>query len=137
MKLALSLHAARDDLRTEIIPLNRKHPLGELLAAVRDHVARTGKKVTFEYVVLPGINDGETDAADLARLVNGIPSRINLIGFNPFAAAPYAKPSVKRLLRFREWLASRYDGEVTIRRSRGEDIQGACGQLSLSHAAPA
>jgi len=135
VKLALSLHGARDELRDELIPLNQKHPLGEVLAAVRDHCRTTGKKVTFEYVVLPGVNDSPADAADVARLASPIPSRINLIGFNPFSAAPYAKPSVRSLLRFRGALEAGYPGTVTIRRSRGEDIQGACGQLSLANRA--
>jgi 23S rRNA (adenine2503-C2)-methyltransferase len=134
VKLALSLHAARDELRDELIPLNRKHPLEAVLAAVRDHARRTGKMATFEYIVLPGVNDTERDAREVARALNGIPSRINLIGFNPFPGAPYAKPGVNRLLTFRQWLEKGYAGPITIRRSRGEDIQGACGQLSLLHA---
>jgi len=134
VKLALSLHAPRNDLREEIIPLNRQFPLEEVLDAVRDHVRATGKKATFEYIVLPGVNDSEADATDLARLLDDVPSRINLIGFNPFPGADYEKPSVKRLLTFRRWLARSYPGDITIRRSRGEDIQGACGQLSLLHA---
>ncbi|MBI4602922.1 MAG: 23S rRNA (adenine(2503)-C(2))-methyltransferase RlmN, partial [Planctomycetes bacterium] len=137
VKLALSLHAPRDDLRDEIIPLNRKHPLGEVLAAVRDHAEATGKRATFEYILLPGVNDSEPDAREVRRRLKGIPSRINLIGFNPFPGAPYSKPSVERLLRFRAWLEEGYAGDVTIRRSRGEDIDGACGQLSLRHAAAA
>jgi 23S rRNA (adenine2503-C2)-methyltransferase len=134
VKLALSLHAARDALRDEIIPLNRKFPLGEVLAAVGEHARATGKKATFEYIVLPGVNDTERDAREVASRLGGIPSRINLIGFNPFPGGPYEKPTVKRLLVFRGWLARAYPGDVTIRRSRGEDIQGACGQLSLAHA---
>ncbi len=134
VKLALSLHAARDDLRSEIIPLNRKYPLEEVLEALRGHARKTGKKVTIEYIVLPGVNDAEHDAKAIASRLRGLPSRINLIGFNPFPGAPYSKPTVKRLLKFREWLERAYEGTVTIRRSRGEDIQGACGQLSLKHA---
>jgi 23S rRNA (adenine2503-C2)-methyltransferase len=134
VKLALSFHAARDDLRDEIIPLNKKHPLRDVLDAVRDHARSTGKKATMEYIVLPGVNDTERDAKEIAARLKDIPSRINLIGFNPFPEAPYSKPAVKRLLTFRAWLERGYRGEVTIRRSRGEDIQGACGQLSLKHA---
>ena len=131
VKLALSLHAARDDLRSEIIPLNRKYPLREVIEAVRDHSRATGKRATFEYIVLPGVNDSERDAREISARLRGIPSRINLIGFNPFPGAPYDKPSVQRLLCFRRWLEQSFPGAVTIRRSRGEDIQGACGQLSL------
>ena len=132
VKLALSLHAARDDLRDELIPLNRKHRLAEVLDAVREHGRVSGKKVTFEYVILPGVNDRDEDIVDIARRVRGIPSRINLIGFNPFEGAPYEKPRLASILGFRDRLAARFDGAITLRRSRGEDIQGACGQLSLA-----
>jgi len=131
VKLALSFHAARDELRDQIIPLNRKYPLKEVLAAARDHARATGKRVTFEYIVLPGVNDTQRDSREIGRRLRDIPSRINLIGFNPFRGAPYEKPSVQRLLVFRNWLERDYGGTVTIRRSRGEDIDGACGQLSL------
>ena len=134
VKLALSLHAARDELRDEIIPLNQKHPLQTVLDAVRDHTRETGKKATFEYIVLPGVNDQARDVREIAACLRGIPSRINLLGFNPFPGAPYSKPAVRRLLEFRAQLERLFPGPVTIRRSRGEDIQGACGQLSLEHA---
>ncbi len=133
VKLAISLHAASNELRDELIPLNRQYPLEEVLRAVRDHSAMTGRQATFEYVVLPGVNDGRAEARKVCRLLEGIPSRINLIGFNPFSAAPYGKPSVRRLTQFRGWLEAGFPGPVTIRRSRGEDIQGACGQLSLEN----
>lgn len=133
VKLALSLHAPQNALRDEIIPLNEKYPLEEVLDAVASHQRETGRYVTFEYVVLPGVNDSAEDARELARLVRDIPSRINLIGFNPFPGAPYERPTVQELTRFRAQLEESYPGTVTIRRSRGEDIQGACGQLSLAH----
>jgi 23S rRNA (adenine2503-C2)-methyltransferase len=133
VKLALSLHAAREELRDELVPLNRKYPLAEVLDAVREHCRSTGKKVTFEYVILPGVNDAPADAADVAGVTRGIPARINLIGFNPFDGAPYTKPKLAAMLRFRERLAAEFPGPVTLRRSRGADIQGACGQLSLAH----
>jgi len=132
-KLALSLHAPNDDLRSELIPLNRKHPIDEVLAAVREHSERTKKNATFEYVVLPNVNDSAEDARAVGALVRGIPSRINLIPFNPFDEAPYRKPRLPNVLRFREILQTSYDGPVTVRRSRGDDIQGACGQLSLAN----
>jgi 23S rRNA (adenine2503-C2)-methyltransferase len=132
VKLALSLHAANDATRDAIIPLNRKYPLAAVLDAVRHHVSATGKKATFEYIILPGVNDAERDARELARRLAGIPSRVNLIGFNPFPGAPFRRPSIRRVLQFRAWLESFYAGAVTVRRSRGEDIQGACGQLSGS-----
>lgn len=130
VKLAVSLHAPSDELRSRLVPLNDKHPLSEVLDAVRFHVRTTGKQATFEYVVLTGVNDGEREARALARLLRGIPSRINLIGFNPFPGAPYEKPAVRRVLQFRDRLAREFPGTVTVRRSRGGDIRGACGQLS-------
>jgi 23S rRNA (adenine2503-C2)-methyltransferase len=131
VKLAVSLHAARNDLRSRIIPINRKYPLEDVVAAGRDHVSRTGKKITFEYILLPGVNDSRRDALGLAKIAGELPSRINLIGFNPFPGAPFEKPDVRRLLCFRSWVQGAYSGDVTIRRSRGSDIHGACGQLSL------
>ncbi len=132
VKLALSLHAARDELRSELIPLNRKHPLAEVMGAVREHRAVTGKMPTFEYVLLEGVNDGARDAREIGALLAGLPSRINLIEFNPFPGVSFRKPPVARLVEFRSWLAKVFPGPVTIRRSRGRDIQGACGQLTLA-----
>jgi 23S rRNA (adenine2503-C2)-methyltransferase len=131
VKLALSLHAARPGLRDEIIPLNRKYPLAEVLDAASEHAAATGKLVTLEYILLPGVNDSAADAREVAAIARRLPSRINLIGYNPFPGGPYAKPAVRRLTTFRRWLEKGFPGAVTIRRSRGEDILGACGQLSL------
>ena len=134
VKLAVSLHAPRDEIRDEIIPLNRQYPLDELLGAIGEHHRITGKKVTFEYIILPGVNDSPREARELARIAKAHPCRINLIGFNPFTGAPYEKPRVPHVIQFREWVARDFPGEISIRRSRGEDIQGACGQLSLKHA---
>ena len=133
VKLALSLHAVDQGLRDELVPLNLKYPLDEVLDAVREHCDATGKKVTFEYVILPGVNDSADDAKAVASKVRGIPASINLIGFNPFDEAPYRKPALKSMLVFRDELDGSFAGEVTLRRSRGEDIQGACGQLSLKN----
>ena len=133
VKLALSLHAARSEVRSEIIPLDRKFPLAEVVGEVREHARITGKMPTFEYVVLPGVNDARDDARAIVRLLEGLPSRVNLIEFNPFPGVDYQKPSVQRMEEFRRWIqADGFPGSVTIRRSRGEDIHGACGQLSLA-----
>jgi 23S rRNA (adenine2503-C2)-methyltransferase len=131
VKLALSLHAAREELRSELVPLNRTYPLRDVLKALKSHCDRTGKLATVEYVILPGVNNSRRDAEALVRALEGIPCRINLLGFNPFAGAPYGKPSVEQVLRFRRWLSHSFPRPVTIRRSRGADIQGACGQLRL------
>ena len=133
VKLALSIHAADQALRDELVPLNLKYPLDAVLEAVREHCANTGKKVTFEYVILPGVNDSREAANALTKKVRGIPASINLIGFNPFEEAPYSKPELRSMIAFRDSIQRNYPGDVTIRRSRGEDIQGACGQLSLKN----
>jgi len=133
VKLALSIHAVNRELRNELVPLNLKYPLEEVLEAVREHCSNTGKKVTFEYVILPGVNDSLEAAEALARKTRGIPASINLIGFNPFDEAPYKKPALKSMIAFRDAIRGKFSGDVTIRRSRGEDIQGACGQLSLKN----
>jgi len=131
VKLALSLHAVRDDLRDELIPLNRQFPLSSVLEAVGDFATRAGKHVTFEYVVLPEVNDTRNDAHAVAAIATRIPSRVNLIGYNPFPGGPYRKPELRRVLKFRDWIREKTTAAVTIRRSRGDDIHGACGQLSL------
>ncbi|MGH7378589.1 MAG: radical SAM protein, partial [Candidatus Methylomirabilales bacterium] len=132
VKLALSLHAARDDLRSELIPLNRRFPLRPVLEAVREHRRITGKLPTFEYVLLPGVTDAPADARALGEVLRGLPSRINLIEYNPFPEAGYQKPAVARMVEFRRRVQEGFPGPVTIRRSRGEDIHGGCGQLSLA-----
>jgi len=132
VKIALSLHAARDDLRNELVPLNTRFPLDDVLAAVREVATATGKLATVEYVLLPGVNDSDGDADELAQLLRSVPCRVNLIGFNPFPGAAYAKPKVPSLVRFQKRLSERFPGPVMLRRPRGDDIQGACGQLSAS-----
>jgi len=127
--LAVSLHAPDDALRNRLIPLNRKYPLAMLLDACREYVAGDGKRVvTFEYVMLKGVNDSEEQAEALARLLRGVPSKVNLIPFNPFPGSRYRSSSPETIGRFSEILQER--GIVTIvRRTRGGDIDAACGQL--------
>jgi len=128
--LAVSLHATRDDLRNELVPINRKYPLSELLAACKRYVqGEPRRKVTFEYVLLHGINDTVADAKQLVRLLRAIPAKVNLIPFNPFPGAPYRCSDLATIERFREVLVQA--GIVTItRKTRGEDIAAACGQLA-------
>ncbi len=127
--LAVSLHAPDDALRNELVPLNRKYPIAELLDACRAYVVGESKRVvTFEYVMLEGINDSEEQARRLARLLGGIPSKVNLIPFNPFPASHYTCSPPEVIERFSAILQER--GIVTIvRRTRGGDIDAACGQL--------
>ncbi|HXS26453.1 MAG TPA: 23S rRNA (adenine(2503)-C(2))-methyltransferase RlmN [Steroidobacteraceae bacterium] len=128
--LAVSLHAPDDELRSELVPINRKHPIAELLEACWHYLdERNGRSVTFEYVMLDGVNDSPAQARRLARLLAGRPAKINLIPFNPFPGTRYRRSPAERIVRFRDELIRR--GLIaTIRRTRGEDIDAACGQLA-------
>ena len=128
VSLAVSLHAADDTVRNELVPINRKYPISELLSACKRYVAGARSKVTFEYVMLDGINDSPAQAKALCRLLSGVPSKVNLIPFNPFPGAPYRCSSTTAIDRFQEIL--RGAGLVATRRkTRGDDIDAACGQL--------
>jgi 23S rRNA (adenine2503-C2)-methyltransferase len=129
--LAVSLHATTDELRDRLVPINRKYPLAELLAACRRFAAsekQRGRKITFEYVMLEGINDSEADAKRLVKLLAYIPSKINLIPFNPVAGVSFQRASPKAIERFQAILRTA-GFFVSVRRPRGEDIDAACGQL--------
>ncbi len=128
--LAVSLHAPNDALRNELVPINRKHPIDELLAACWHYIERqNGRSVTFEYVMLDGINDEPEHARQLARLLRGRPAKLNLIPFNVFPGTRYRRSTVPAILRFRDILNE--SGVIaTIRRTRGDDIDAACGQLA-------
>ena len=129
VNLAVSLHAPTDDLRDEIVPLNRKYPVEELIAAVRRYPMPRKKVVMFEYVVLGGVNDRPEDVDALAKLLRGLPCKINLIPFNEWPGAPYKRPSPERLAAFRDGLVQR--GFFTfVRATRGRKILAACGQLA-------
>nr|VFJ67981.1 MAG: 23S rRNA (adenine2503-C2)-methyltransferase [Candidatus Kentron sp. FM]VFJ69390.1 MAG: 23S rRNA (adenine2503-C2)-methyltransferase [Candidatus Kentron sp. FM]VFK16914.1 MAG: 23S rRNA (adenine2503-C2)-methyltransferase [Candidatus Kentron sp. FM] len=130
VSLAVSLHAPTDTLRNELVPVNRKYPIAQLLDACRHYVAQAPKdKITFEYVLLGGVNDGPGDAGRLARLLGAVPAKVNLIPFNPFPGAPYRRPLPAAVETFRDILLGR--GLMTItRKTRGDDIAAACGQLA-------
>jgi 23S rRNA (adenine2503-C2)-methyltransferase len=128
--LAVSLHAPNDALRDELVPINRKHPIAELLGACWHYIdAQNGRSITFEYVMLDGVNDKPEHARELARLLKGRPAKLNLIPFNVFPGTRYRRSSAPAILKFRDILN---DGGViaTIRRTRGDDIDAACGQLA-------
>jgi 23S rRNA (adenine2503-C2)-methyltransferase len=129
VNLAVSLHAVRDDLRDEIVPLNRKYPIAELIAACRRYPgASNARRITFEYVMLKGINDSEADARELVRLIAGIPAKVNLIPFNPWPGTKYETSSGNAQHRFaRVVMDAGYASP--IRTPRGRDILAACGQL--------
>ena len=127
--LAVSLHAVRDDLRDELVPLNRKYPIRDLLDACRDYPGLSNaRRVTFEYVMLKGINDSDAEARELVRLLKGLPAKINLIPFNPWPGAPYECSSWDRIERFSE-IVFRAGYASPVRTPRGRDILAACGQL--------
>jgi 23S rRNA (adenine2503-C2)-methyltransferase len=128
--LAVSLNATRDDLRTRIMPINRKWPIADLLDAVRRYVRRIGRRVTFEYVLLAGENDADADADRLIALVRGIPCKINLIPYNPIAPSGpgHRRPPQDRIDAFADRLRAGHL-TVNVRYSKGDDIAAACGQL--------
>jgi len=129
VNLAISLHAVSDELRDEIVPINRKYPIAELLDACRTYPGLTNsRRITFEYVMLRGVNDSLADARELVRLLDGIPSKINLIPFNPWPGAPYECSSGETIRRFGDFLAEAGYASP-IRTPRGRDILAACGQL--------
>jgi len=128
--LAVSLHAPCDRLRDELVPINQKYPLADLMAACRRYLDKAPRDfITFEYVLLDGINDLDTDARALIALTQQVPCKFNLIPFNPFPGSPYRRPPRERILRFADILM-RADIVVTIRKTRGDDIGAACGQLA-------
>ncbi len=128
--LAVSLHAPDDALRSELVPINRKHPIAELLQACWHYLdEQNGRSVTFEYVMLDGVNDSPEQARALARLLSGKPAKVNLIPFNPFPGNRFRRSPAPVIARFRDELL-RADVMATIRKTRGEDIDAACGQLA-------
>jgi len=128
--LAVSLHAPNDKLRDVLVPINQKYPLAELLAAIRDYLEAAPRDfVTFEYVMLDGVNDSVQQARELVSLVGDLPCKFNLIPWNPFPGAPYQRSSNNAIHRFRAILQEA-GFVVTVRKTRGDDIDAACGQLA-------
>jgi 23S rRNA (adenine2503-C2)-methyltransferase len=127
--LAISLHAARDEVRDVIVPLNKKYPISELLHACRSYPGLSNaRRITFEYVMLKGVNDSVADAKQLVRLIAGIPAKINLIPFNPWPGAPYECSDWEQIETFGE-IVNKAGYASPIRTPRGRDIMAACGQL--------
>jgi 23S rRNA (adenine2503-C2)-methyltransferase len=124
--LAISLHGATDEVRSQLVPINRTHPIGQVIAAAREYARVTGRKVAFQYVIVPGLNDTAEQAQALARLVRGMPAMVNLIPRNPI------RPEERFDPRAAHHFAARLRSlglEVAVRRSRGAEVLGACGQL--------
>ena len=127
--LAISLHAVRDDLRNELVPINKKYPIAELLEACRSYPGLSNaRRITFEYVMLKGVNDSLADAKELVRLLAGIPAKINLIPFNPWPGSPYECSDWEQIEAFAE-IVNRAGYASPVRTPRGRDIMAACGQL--------
>ena len=130
VSLAISLHAPNDELRNTLVPLNKKYPLSELISATNRYLGKLPdkRKATIEYTLIDGVNDEMAHAEELAELMKLVPCKINLIPFNPFPNSGYRRPSNNRVYRFRDYLISQ-GHVVTIRSTRGDDIDAACGQL--------
>ena len=127
--LAISLHAVRDELRDELVPLNRKYPIAELLAACRGYPGLSNaRRITFEYVMLKGVNDSLADAKALVKLLAGIPAKINLIPFNPWPGSQYECSDWEQIEKFSE-IVFNAGYASPVRTPRGRDILAACGQL--------
>ena len=128
VRLSVSLHAANDALRSRLVPLNRRYPLGPLMKAVRGYVKRTGRQVTFEWTLIRDVNDSMKDAKELAALIRGLDAVVNLIPYNPVAGLEFAPSPHARCLQFHEAMG-RLGVKSTLRKERGGDIDAACGQL--------
>ncbi len=127
--LAISLHAVRDDLRDTLVPLNKKYPIRDLMRACRDYPgASNARRITFEYVMLKGVNDSDAEARELVRLLKGAPAKINLIPFNPWPGAPYECSDWERIEKFSD-IVFNAGYASPVRTPRGRDILAACGQL--------
>jgi 23S rRNA (adenine2503-C2)-methyltransferase len=132
VNLAISLNATTDEIRDSIMPVNKIYPLGVLLEACKKFPLPPRRRITFEYVMLKCVNDSDEDAIRLIKLLKGIPSKINLIPFNPFQGSQFQRPDDDRILKFQQILV---DSRLTaiIRKSKGQDISAACGQLKAQH----
>jgi 23S rRNA (adenine2503-C2)-methyltransferase len=129
INLAVSLNAADDKTRSSLMPINKKYPLAVLLAACRDYPMPGRRMLTFEYILMAGVNDSPADAEKLARLLQGIHCKLNLIAFNEFPAAPFRTPKLDDIRNFQQVLL-KHHYTVILRASKGSDILAACGQLS-------
>lgn len=131
VKLAISLNATTDETRSRIMPVNHRWPISELLRACREFPLKQGRRITFEYVMLGGVNDGDDDAERLSRVLKGIPSKVNLIPYNESPGLAHEAPEQARVEAFRDRLVAAGITAV-VRKSRGRDIAAACGQLAAA-----
>jgi 23S rRNA (adenine2503-C2)-methyltransferase len=129
IRLAISLNASSNPVRSSLMPINKRYPLELLLSVARDYVKITGRRLTFEYVLIPGVNNRKIDAEQLIKLLNNIPCKINLIPFNPFPGSEFKSPSSHEVNQFAKMLYPHLPA-VTIRKSRGSNVLAGCGQLA-------
>lgn len=132
VNLAISLHAPDDELRSRLMPVNRSYPLGALMEACRDYPLQHRKRITFEYILIDGVNDDPAQARSLVRLLSHVKAKVNLIPYNPHADSQYRRPSEERILAFQAVLQKACLTTI-IRQSRGGDIDAACGQLTARY----
>jgi len=132
--LAVSLHAATEDLRNELVPINRRYPIPDLMEACADFRQETGRRVSFEWAMIDGVNDSDSQARHLARLATSVRAHVNLIPLNPTPGYPVRGTPPARIKAFRGVLED-HGTTVTIRSTRGSDIDAACGQLAATGAA--
>ena len=128
VQLAISLNASYDEQRSQLMPINRRYPLRDLLAACRGIPLAHREKITFEYVLIKGVNDAEEDARRLSRLLHGLPAKVNLIPFNEHSGNHFRRPDDQTVRRFQAVLMASHFTTV-VRMSKGVDIMAACGQL--------
>jgi 23S rRNA (adenine2503-C2)-methyltransferase len=133
VNLAVSLNATTDELRDEIMPVNKRYKLKDLLEGCRQYELGPGRRITFEYVMLKGLNDTRSDAERILKLLRGIPAKVNLIPYNPHPASPFLRPDLPDVLAFQKYLLDR-NMTTTVRISKGPDILAACGQLRSKEA---
>ena len=131
VELSVSLHSADDDIRSELVPVNKKYPLRKLIAMCKDYTRKTGRIITFEYVLMKGVNCSETDAVKLAKLLRGLQCKVNTISYNQVGAKGYEAPDSLEIKDFMRALRTRRIDAVH-RKSKGEDIDAGCGQLRIS-----
>lgn len=133
--LAISLHAPNDSLRSRLMPVNNTYPIADVLAAADHYARQTGRRVTYEYILIAGINDSPAHAAELAKLLNGRLAHVNLIPINPVPERGFSRPDTQTVTQF-ETILRRSHISTTVRREMGTEIQAACGQLRRKHAVP-
>jgi len=128
VQLAVSLNATTDEVRNQLMPVNQRYPLAELMRACQDYAQHTKQRVTFEYILIGGVNDSIADAKRLVKLLHGVRSKVNLIAYNEHAGADFKAPTEEAIKAFQSCLLQR-DVVATLRASKGQDISAACGQL--------